>query len=213
MIDYQREFIEFSLACEVLRFGRFTLKSGRESPYFFNAGLFNTGAHLSRLGQFYASTLMEVGIQADILYGPAYKGIPLACAAAIAMAGRTGAATPFAFNRKEAKIHGETGTVVGSPLAGQVLIVDDVITAGTSVRESVEIIRAAGAVPCGVLILLDRRERGSGPRSALQEVVEEFRMPVYSVVSLDHVVEYLEQAGAAAEVAAIREYQSRYGAD
>jgi orotate phosphoribosyltransferase len=211
VFDYQREFIEFSMSCQVLRFGRFTLKSGRESPYFFNAGLFNTGAHLTRLGGYYASAYLEAGIRADVLYGPAYKGIPLACAAAMTLAGRTGGPVPFAFNRKEAKSHGETGSIVGSPLAGRVLIVDDVITAGTSVRESVEIIRAAGAEPCGVLILLDRRERGTGERSAVQEVVDEFGIPVYAVVALDHVVAHLESAGSSAELAAIRDYQSRYG--
>ncbi|NJD07815.1 MAG: orotate phosphoribosyltransferase [Methylococcaceae bacterium] len=211
MFDYQREFIEFSMSCQVLRFGRFTLKSGRTSPYFFNAGLFNTGGHLARLGNYYASTYLEMGVRADVLYGPAYKGIPLACSAAMVLSERTGSPAPFAFNRKEAKTHGETGSIVGSPLKGKVLIVDDVITAGTSVRESVEIIREAGAEPCGVLILLDRRERGNGERSAVEEVTAQFGVPVYSVVTLDHIIEFLGATGATAELDAITEYQSRYG--
>jgi orotate phosphoribosyltransferase len=211
VFDYQREFIEFSMSCQVLRFGRFTLKSGRESPYFFNAGLFNTGEHLTRLGNYYASAYLERGIQADVIYGPAYKGIPLACSTAMALSAQTGNPTPFAFNRKEAKTHGETGSIVGSTLTGKVLIVDDVITAGTSVRESVEIIRAAGAEPCGVLILLDRRERGNSDRSAAQEVTDQFGIPVFAVVTLEHVVEFLSSTGATAELGAITDYQSRYG--
>ena len=212
MQTYQHEFIRYTIDCQVLRFGDFTLKSGRRSPYFFNTGLFNTGARLDRLGQFYAQALLAAGIQADVLYGPAYKGIPLACATAIALSRLTGGAAPFAFNRKEAKDHGEGGSLVGTPLTGRVLILDDVITAGTSVRESVEIIRAAGATPCGVLIALDRQEQGQGERSAVAEVAELFQTPVYSIITLAHIIDYLEREGAQTELAAIRRYRADAGA-
>nr|AAL40977.1 PyrE-like protein [Methylococcus capsulatus str. Bath] len=177
MQTYQKDFIDFVIGCEVLRFGEFTLKSGRQSPYFFNAGLFNTGARLGRLGEFYAQTLTSGGIRADVLYGPAYKGIPLVAATAIALARVSGEEIPYAFNRKEAKDHGEGGTLVGAPLQGEVLIVDDVITAGTSVRESIEIIRGAGARPCGVLIALDREEIGQSGKSAVEEVQDSLGIP------------------------------------
>ena len=211
MQSYQEDFIRYAIDRGVLRFGDFTLKSGRRSPYFFNTGLFDTGARLAKLGEFYADAILHRAIAADVLYGPAYKGIPLACATAIALARETGGEIPFAFNRKEAKDHGEGGALVGAPLQGSVLILDDVITAGTSVRESVEIIRAAGARPCGVLIALDRREKGQGELSAAQEVVEQYGMPVHAIVDLDDIVEFLGNAGKEAELEAIRRYRSEFG--
>jgi len=207
MKTYQEGFIRFAIESDVLRFGDFTLKSGRRSPYFFNTGLFNTGAHLDRLGQFYAEALLAAGIEADVLYGPAYKGIPLACATAMALSRKTGKPVPFAFNRKEAKDHGEGGSIVGSPLSGKVLILDDVITAGTSVRESVAIIRGTGATPCGVLIALDRQERGEGELSAVEEVAARFDTPVYPIIRLDDIMTYLEADGRSTELAAIRHYR------
>lgn len=212
MQDYQREFLRFALDTGVLRFGAFTLKSGRLSPYFFNAGLFNRGASLARLGRFYAQAILASGISFDVLYGPAYKGIPLASATAIALADHHGRDLPYAFNRKEAKDHGEGGQIVGSPLDGEVLIIDDVITAGTSVRESVDIIRAQGARPAGVVIALDRQERGLDARSAVQEVREQLGIPVFSIVSLADLLELLgERPENAASLAALRDYRSRYG--
>jgi orotate phosphoribosyltransferase len=207
MQAYQRGFIEYAIACDVLRFGDFTLKSGRKSPYFFNTGLFDSGERLGRLGEFYAEALIASGQNPDILYGPAYKGIPLACATSIALAQKTGKPVPFAFNRKEAKDHGEGGLIVGTALKGDVLILDDVITAGTSVRESVEIIRAAGARPMGVLIALDRQEKGQGERTAVEEVAHAFDLRVTSIVGLDHVMAYLEDAGLKAELQAIEDYK------
>ena len=208
MHAYQEQFIHYAIACDVLRFGDFTLKSGRRSPYFFNTGLFNSGARLDRLGQFYAEALLQAGIRADVLYGPAYKGIPLACATAIALSRKTGEDVPYAFNRKEAKDHGEGGSLVGSPLKGEVLILDDVITAGTSVRESVEIIRTAGARPCGVLIALDRQEKGQGAsKSAVEEVAEMFDTPVYSIINLTHIMDYLAANNHKDSLAAIHEYR------
>jgi len=195
-----------------LRFGDFTLKSGRRSPYFFNTGLFDSGARLGRLGRFYAQTVQYHGLSADVIYGPAYKGIPLACATAIALADETGREIPFAFNRKEAKDHGEGGMLVGAPLAGRVLIIDDVITAGTSVRESVDIIRGAGAEATGVLIALDRQEKGQGDLTAVQEVEKSFGLRVYPIITLEHIVAYLEQAGREAELARILEYRSQAAA-
>jgi orotate phosphoribosyltransferase len=211
MQSYQQEFIEYAIHCDVLRFGSFTLKSGRQSPYFFNTGLFDSGTRLDKLGQFYAEAFLERRIQADVLYGPAYKGIPLATATAIALARKTGQEVPFAFNRKEAKDHGEGGSLVGAPLKGSVLILDDVITAGTSVRESVDIIRAAGATPCGVLIALDRQEKGKGELSAVQEVAQQYGLPVHAIITLADIVEYLETAGRADELAAIRQYRAGFG--
>ncbi len=211
MQSYQEDFIRYAIDRGVLRFGDFTLKSGRRSPYFFNTGLFDTGARLAKLGEFYADAILHRAIAADVLYGPAYKGIPLACATAIALARETGGEIPFAFNRKEAQDQGEGGALVGAPLQGSVLILDDVITAGTSVRESVEIIRAAGARPCGVLIALDRREKGQGELSAAQEVVEQYGMPVHAIVDLDDIVEFLGNAGKEAELEAIRRYRSEFG--
>ena len=211
MLPYQHEFIEYALECGVLRFGQFSLKSGRQSPYFFNTGLFNTGARLGKLGGFYAQALLHHGIAADVLYGPAYKGIPLVSATAIALAQLTGAEIPFTFNRKEAKDHGEGGLLVGTPLQGKVLILDDVITAGTSVRESVEIIGAAGATPCGVLIALDRQEKGQGDRSAVEEVRERFGMPVFAIVTLADLIEYLRLGGESPWLDSILRYRSAHG--
>lgn len=212
MKDYQREFLEFAIAADVLRFGRFTLKSGRGSPYFFNSGLFNSGARLARLGRYYAQTIVDSGLDFDMLFGPAYKGIPLVAAVAIALAEHHDRDLPYAFNRKEAKDHGEGGSIVGSALRGRVLIIDDVITAGTAVRESLDILRAAGATPVGVIISLDRQERGQGERSAIQEVEQEHHLPVRSIVRLADVVELLQQRGDAATVLAdIQTYRQQYG--
>jgi orotate phosphoribosyltransferase len=213
MQDYQREFLDFAVAVGVLKFGQFTLKSGRLSPYFFNAGLFNTGASLARLGRYYARAIMDSGIGFDLLYGPAYKGIPLAAVTCAALADQYGLDLPYAFNRKEAKDHGEGGDIVGSPLSGRVLIIDDVISAGTSVRESVDIIHAHGAVPAGVVIALDRQEQGRHQRSAVQEVREQYGIPVACIVRLEHLIAYLEQQPNNAEVMErIRAYKERYGA-
>jgi len=213
MHDYQQQFIRYALECGVLRFGEFQLKSGRTSPYFFNTGLFNTGAKLGRLGRFYAEALIQSGIKTDVLYGPAYKGIPLVSATSIAYAELTGSDIPFAFNRKESKDHGEGGTLVGAPLAGNVVILDDVITAGTSVRESVEIIRAAQATPAGVVIALDRQEKGLDERSAISEVEERYGMPVVPIITLANIIGYLtenakERPGV---LEAITAYRDRYG--
>ena len=212
MHDYQREFLSFAIETEVLRFGEFTLKSGRKSPYFFNAGLFNTGSRLARLGRFYAAAIVASGVEFDVLFGPAYKGIPLAAAAAIALADQHGQDVPYCFNRKEAKAHGEGGNLVGAPLQGRVLIIDDVITAGTAIRESLDIITAAGATAAGVVIALNRQERGKGERSAIQEVEQDLGIRVVSIAALDQLVEYLEaQPGRDAQVAAIRAYRAEYG--
>jgi orotate phosphoribosyltransferase len=211
MKTHQEDFIEYALCCGVLRFGDFTLKSGRRSPYFFNTGLFDTGARLGRLGGFYARALQDWGLNVDVLFGPAYKGIPLVCATAIALAEATGTEIPFAFNRKEAKDHGEGGSLVGTPLRGRVLILDDVITAGTSVRESVDIIRAAGATPAGVLIALDRQERGQGEHSAVQEVSLRFGLPVASIIGLDHLLEFLEKTGRHPEWETLSRYRVEFG--
>ena len=211
MLDYQKEFIAYALECGVLKFGEFQLKSGRTSPYFFNTGLFNTGAQLGKLGHFYAQALIHSDLNVDILYGPAYKGIPLVSATSIAYAQSTGIDIPFAFNRKEVKNHAEGGILVGTPLQGNVVIVDDVITAGTSVRESVEIINAANATPAGVLIALDRQEKGLNDCSAIQEVEEQFKMPVVAIITLDNIIKYLKLLGNAEQLNAIKEYQSQYG--
>jgi len=209
-MDFRQEFIEFALGCKVLRFGEFTTKAGRLSPYFFNAGLFNDGQSLARLAEFYAKAVEAGGVHFDMLFGPAYKGIPLVAAISMALAQR-GRNFPFAFNRKEAKDHGEGGTIVGAPLSGRVLIVDDVITAGTAIRESVEIIRANGATPAGVLIALDREERGLGERSAVQEVRETLGLPVVSVLRLRDLLAHLEAAGETDAFEAVRSYRDRYG--
>lgn len=211
--DHQSAFIRFAIERNVLRFGQFTLKSGRISPYFFNAGLFNTGSALAELGRFYARAAIASGVEFDMVFGPAYKGIPLAAALAIALADHHGRDVPFAFNRKEAKDHGEGGTIVGAPLAGRVLVVDDVISAGTSVRESAGMIAAAGATLAGVAIALDRQERGQAATSAVQEVERNFGVPVVSIANLDALVRYLrEQGGRDAELAAVEQYRAQYGA-
>ena len=212
MLDYQREFLDFALDTHVLKFGEFTLKSGRQSPYFFNAGLFNSGRSMARLGRFYASAIVAADTPFDLLYGPAYKGIALAVATSIALADQHGRDVPYAFNRKEAKDHGEGGNIVGSPLKGGVLIIDDVITAGTSIRESVDIISDRGAGPCGVVIALDRQERGRDERSAVDEVREGFGIPVFSIVTLADLIEHLEAGADSREsLDALREYRARYG--
>ncbi|QYZ66662.1 MAG: orotate phosphoribosyltransferase [Gammaproteobacteria bacterium (ex Lamellibrachia satsuma)] len=212
MQNYQREFLDFALDVAVLRFGEFTLKSGRISPYFFNAGLFNTGASLARLGRYYAQAIVDSGIEFDVLYGPAYKGIPLAAVTAAALYDHHARDVPYAFNRKEAKDHGEGGIIVGHELNGGVLIIDDVISAGTSVRESVEIIKDLGATPGGVVIALDRQERGKGERSAIQEVESDYGVPVASIVALEQLVEYLsEKPGSEESLSRIRAYRNEYG--
>jgi len=194
MKPYQKEFLEFAIQQDVLRFGEFTLKSGRVSPYFFNAGLFNTGGALAKLGRYYAQTIVDSGIEFDVLFGPAYKGIPLAAATAVALFEHHDLDVPYAFNRKEAKAHGEGGSIVGAPLSGDVLIVDDVITAGTAVREAYQIISVAGANIAGLVISLDRQERGQGPFSAVQELKQALGIPVISIVQLDDLIDILEES-------------------
>jgi orotate phosphoribosyltransferase len=210
---YQHEFLDFAIRCDALRFGEFTLKSGRVSPYFFNTGLFNTGAKLARLARFYAQAIMESGLAFDLLYGPAYKGIPLAAATVVQLAEHFGRDVPYAFNRKEAKKHGEGGVIVGHPLDGRVLIIDDVISAGTSVRESVDIIREAGAIPAGVAIAVDRQERGAAEQSAVQEVEQAFGLQVINIANLDTLLQYLQTQGdgSRGHYEAIGEYRRRYG--
>jgi len=212
MQAYQREFISFAIERGVLRFGQFTLKSGRTSPYFFNAGLFNSGKALAQLGKFYAAAVADSGIDFDVIFGPAYKGIPLAAATAIALAEHHQLGLPWCFNRKEAKDHGEGGTLVGAPLNGRVLIVDDVITAGTAIREVMQIIRAQNAEAAGVLIALNRQERGQGELSAIQEVERDYRMPVISIVSLSQVLEYLAGDNQLKQhLPAVEAYREQYG--
>ncbi|WP_299017126.1 orotate phosphoribosyltransferase [uncultured Photobacterium sp.] len=212
MKAYQRQFIEFALEKGVLKFGEFTLKSGRKSPYFFNAGLFNSGRDLARLGRFYAEALVDAGIEYDVLFGPAYKGIPIATTTAVALADHHGVDTPYCFNRKEAKDHGEGGNLVGSALEGRIMLVDDVITAGTAIRESMELIKANGADLAGVLVAIDRQEKGKGELSAIQEVERDFGCAVISIVSLDDVVSYLaEQDGMVAHLEAVKAYRAQYG--
>ena len=213
------EFIEFAIQKQVLRFGEFKTKAGRLSPYFFNAGLFNDGESLMKLGEFYAASIEKSGIQFDMLFGPAYKGITLAASVAIAFA-RQGRNIPYAYNRKEAKDHGEGGTLVGAPLTGNVLIVDDVISAGTSVRESVEMIRASGAVPCGVAVSIDRQERGLGTLSAVQEVEKNNGIPVCSIANLSSLINYLhkqvnmsQNPGVTEHIGNIERYRAEYGVD
>jgi orotate phosphoribosyltransferase len=213
MHAYQRDFIRFAIERGVLRFGEFTLKSGRTSPYFFNAGLFNSGSALAQLGRFYAAAVVESGISFDVLFGPAYKGIPLATTTAVALAEHHQLDVPYCFNRKEAKAHGEGGSLVGSPLAGNILIIDDVITAGTAIREVMQIISAqGGATAAGVLIALNRQERGSGALSAIQEVERDFGIPVISIVSLNQVLEYLaDDPQLKQHLPAVEAYRAQYG--
>ncbi|QCZ95071.1 orotate phosphoribosyltransferase [Salinimonas iocasae] len=212
MKPFQKEFIEFAIARGVLKFGEFTLKSGRTSPYFFNAGLFNRGGDLAKLGRFYAAALMDAGIEFDVLFGPAYKGIPIATTTAVALADQHDVDTPYCFNRKEAKTHGEGGNLVGSPLEGKVMLVDDVITAGTAIRESMQLIEQNNASLAGVLIALDRQERGQGELSAIQEVERDFDTQVVSIVTLADVVSYLkEQPAQQDRINTINAYREQYG--
>lgn len=212
MQAYQRDFIRFAIDRGVLRFGEFTLKSGRTSPYFFNAGLFNSGSALAQLGRFYAAAVVESGISFDVLFGPAYKGIPLAAATAVALAEQYQVDTPWCFNRKEAKAHGEGGSLVGAPLSGNVLIIDDVITAGTAIREVMQIIQEQGATAAGVLIALNRQERGNGELSAIQEVERDFGIPVISIVSLTQVLQFLaDDPQLKQHLPAVEAYRAQYG--
>ena len=208
---YQRDFIDLCVRLGALKFGSFKLKSGRESPYFFNAGMFNTGESIAAVGRAYAAAVAACDIAFDMLFGPAYKGIPLVTATAAALAERERINVPFAFNRKEAKDHGEGGAVVGSPLAGRVLIVDDLITAGTAIRESIDIIRAARATPAGVVIALDRQERGTGALSAVQEVTQQFSIPVVAIMNLADLMRHMSAGGRQAELSGMRSYRERYG--
>jgi orotate phosphoribosyltransferase len=212
MKNYQHDFINFAISAGVLRFGEFTLKSGRISPYFFNAGLFNTGEHLARLGRCYAQAIVDSGSKFDVLFGPAYKGIPLAAATSIALADHHQRNLPWCFNRKEAKDHGEGGNLVGAALSGDIMVIDDVITAGTAIRESVEIIESAKATLSGIIIALDRQERGRDQRSAIQEVEESLGITVTSIVTLAHLLEYLQNTpGQQENVARITAYRQQYG--
>ncbi len=212
MRDYQRDFLDFAIGRGVLRFGKFTLKSGRISPYFFNAGLFDSGAALARLGRCYAAAITDAGLAFDVLFGPAYKGIPLVATVAVALAEQYGRDVPWCFNRKEAKDHGEGGLIVGASLKGRVLIVDDVITAGTAIRETMQILAACDATPAGVLIALDRRERGQGELSAVQEVERAHHIAMTSIVNLNDVVAYLaERPEYAEQLEKMRDYRARYG--
>ena len=212
MQAYQTEFIELAKEYEVLKFGEFTLKSGRISPYFFNAGAFDSGRALAALGRCYANRIAASGIEFDVLLGPAYKGIPLATATSVALANDHGMDVPFAYNRKEAKAHGEGGMLVGAPLKGRVLVIDDVITAGTAVREVIAMIEDAGARLAGVAIGLNRQERGEGELSAIQELEKIYEVPVLSIIDMSHIIAYLEQTGESAEaLEKMKEYRNRYG--
>lgn len=213
MHAYQTQFIELAQEYQVLKFGEFTLKSGRTSPYFFNAGAFSSGRALAALGRCYARRIVESGVEFDVLLGPAYKGIPLAAVTAVALADEHGVDVPFAYNRKEAKSHGEGGVLVGAPLEGRVLVIDDVITAGTAVREVIAMIESAGASLAGVAIGLNREERGEGELSAIQELERAYGIPVLSIINMSHIIDYLEQSGGdhAEALAGMRDYRSRYG--
>ncbi|MGY5798414.1 orotate phosphoribosyltransferase [Rheinheimera faecalis] len=212
MKKFQKDFIEFALSRQVLKFGSFTLKSGRTSPYFFNAGLFNTGGDLARLGRFYAAALEDAGVEFDLLFGPAYKGIPIATTTAVALFDQYGKDVPYCFNRKEAKTHGEGGNLVGSPLQGKVMLVDDVITAGTAIRESMQLIQAQGASLSGVLIALDRQEKGQGELSAIQEVERDFGTQVVSIICLNDLINYLQGKPELAQyLEAVSAYRAQYG--
>jgi orotate phosphoribosyltransferase len=211
MQQYQKDFVDFMLEIGALKFGEFTLKSGRISPYFFNAGAFNTGEHLSKLGNFYAQAIQASGLEFDVLFGPAYKGIPLATATAMALNDSFNKNVPYSFNRKEAKTHGEGGNIVGHPLAGDILIIDDVITAGTAIREAMDIISANGAKAKGVIVAVDRQEKGKGDISAIQEVEKNFGIQVLSIISLSHLVDYLKQGSDQALIERIEAYRRQYG--
>lgn len=212
LLPYQREFIEFALQKNVLRFGEFTLKSGRVSPYFFNAGLFDDGLSLAKLGAFYAQALVDSGVDYDVLFGPAYKGIPLGTATAVSLSTMFNLNKPFAFNRKEAKDHGEGGTLVGAALSGNIMIIDDVITAGTAIREVIQIIKSADAKPSGVLIALDRQERGRGELSAIQEIQRDYNIPVVSIVNLGQILDFISDDASLSRFAEpVASYRDRYG--
>ena len=211
MEQYQKDFVDFTLETGVLKFGEFTLKSGRISPYFFNAGLFNKGSHLSQLGQFYAQAIEASNLKFDVLFGPAYKGIPLATAASIALNDSFNRNVPYSFNRKEAKDHGEGGSIVGHLLEGDILIIDDVITAGTAIREAQDIITANGAKTKGVIVALDRQEKGNGELSAIQEVEQIFGITVLSIINLSHIINYLKDSKIDDTLKSIEDYRSKYG--
>ena len=211
MEQYQKDFVDFTLETGVLRFGEFTLKSGRVSPYFFNAGLFNKGSHLSELGKFYAQAIEASGLKFDVLFGPAYKGIPLATAASIALNDSFNRNVPYSFNRKEAKDHGEGGSIVRHPLEGDILIIDDVITAGTAIREAQDIIQSCGANAKGVIVALDRQEKGKGDLSAIQEVEQIFGVTVLSIINLSHIIDYLKASDDSTILAKIESYRLQYG--
>ncbi len=212
MKDYQREFIELAIQAKALCFGEFTLKSGRTSPYFFNAGKFQTGAAIAKLGRFYAQALMESSVEFDMLFGPAYKGIPLAAVTVASLAEHHNRDLPFGYNRKEKKAHGEGGQLVGAPLEGKVAIIDDVITAGTAVREVLSLIETNGAQPAAVVVGLNRQERGQGERSAIDELTEETGVPVISIVDLTHIMHFLENCGDDATLERVKAYRDQYGA-
>ena len=211
MEQYQKDFVDFMLEIGALKFGEFTLKSGRVSPYFFNAGAFNTGEHLSKLGKFYAQAIQASALNFDVLFGPAYKGIPLATATAMALNDSFGVNVPYSFNRKEAKTHGEGGDIVGHALENEVLIIDDVITAGTAIREAMDIITANGAAAKGVIVAVDRQEKGKGDKSAIQEVEENFGIEVLSIINLGHLIGYLKQSDDQVLIERIEAYRDQYG--
>ncbi|CAG8548080.1 5497_t:CDS:1 [Acaulospora colombiana] len=209
---YQRDFIEYAISHDILSFGSFTLKSGRVSPYFFNAGKFNKGSSLAAIGTFYASVLQDTGLEFDVVFGPAYKGIPLSSSTVIALAEKCNKDVPYSFNRKEIKDHGEGGKIVGAPLEGRILIVDDVITAGTAVRESLSIIKECGATPVGVVVAVNRQEKGTGEISAVQQIEKDYGIPVLSIVNLDQIIQYIKEQGDYSEhLKKMEEYRATYG--